>query len=149
MSITISATFATVQEAADFLAKHAPTTAVVLTEGDAAADAAGTSRPDNPTVKATTRAKKDTPAPAPAPAPTPAPAPSPAADAVDYPTLQKAVMQLASEGAEHKAAALAIAAEFGAKTFKDMDAKHYAAALAKVNAALAKAKAPANEEAFA
>lgn len=136
MSITISATFATVQEAADFLAKHAST--VVLTEADAAADLAGTPRPDNPTVRPT-RAKKAEPTPAPQPAPAPA---APTADAVDYPTLQKAVMQLAAEGAEHKAAALAIAAEFGAKTFKDMDAKHYAAALAKVNAALAKAKAP-------
>lgn len=69
----------------------------------------------------------------PAPAPSTAPAAEPAAS-VDYPTLQKAVFTLAGKSRE---AAAAVAQSFGVKTFKDLPADKWAAALAAVNAKLA------------
>lgn len=110
-------------------------------------------------------APKPAPTPTPAPAPTasaPAsateaasdpkpPAAAPAAEAqpsaastaapadsqtgtVDYPTLQKAVFTLAGKSRE---AAAAVAASFGVKTFKELDASKWGDALAAVNAKIA------------
>jgi len=55
------------------------------------------------------------------------------ASSVDYPTLQKAVFALAGKSRE---AAAAVASSFGVKTFKDLPADKWAAALAAVNAKL-------------
>lgn len=65
-----------------------------------------------------------------APAASPASSPAP----VEYPVLQKAVFTLAGKD---KAAAMAIAAEMGVKTFKDLPADRWAEALAAVNAKIA------------
>lgn len=61
----------------------------------------------------------------------PAEAAAPASTAVDYPTLQKAVFALAGKSRE---AAAAVAASFGVKTFKELDASKWAEALAAVQA---------------
>ena len=61
----------------------------------------------------------------------PAPAPAPA---IEYTVLQKAVFTLAGKSRE---AAAAVAASFGVKTFKDLPADKWAAALDAVNAKLA------------
>lgn len=61
----------------------------------------------------------------------------PAPASVDYPTLQKAVFQLAAESRE---AAAAVAASFGVKTFKELPQGQWADALAAVNAKLAELK---------
>lgn len=53
---------------------------------------------------------------------------------VDYPTLQKAVLSLASKSRE---AAMETAAGFGVKTFKELPEAKWAAALDAVNAKLA------------
>lgn len=56
---------------------------------------------------------------------------APASTAVDYPTLQKAVFALAGKSRD---AAAAVAASFGVKTFKELDATKWAEALAAVQA---------------
>lgn len=56
---------------------------------------------------------------------------APASTAVDYPTLQKAVFTLAGKSRD---AAAAVAASFGVKTFKELDAAKWADALAAVQA---------------
>lgn len=61
----------------------------------------------------------------------PAEAAAPASTAVDYPTLQKAVFALAGKSRD---AAAAVAASFGVKTFKELDAAKWADALAAVQA---------------
>lgn len=76
---------------------------------------------------------KSTEAPAPQPSTAPAAAASSASE-VDYPTLQKAVFALAGKSRE---SAAAVAASFGVKTFKELDASKWGEALAAVNAALA------------
>ena len=53
---------------------------------------------------------------------------------VDYPTLQKAVFALAGKSRD---AAAAVAASFGVKTFKELDASKWSDALVAVNSALA------------
>lgn len=53
---------------------------------------------------------------------------------VDYPTLQKAVFTLAGKSRE---AAAAVAASFGVKTFKELDASKWGDALAAVNTKIA------------
>lgn len=60
--------------------------------------------------------------------------PAAAPSAVEYPVLQKAVFALAGKSRE---AAAAVAASFGVKTFKELDASRWAEALAAVNAKLA------------
>lgn len=89
--------------------------------------------------------KKPTPA-KPAAASTPPTAPAAAAPepkvesseskpaSVEYPVLQKAVFALAAKSRE---AATALVAEFGVKTFKELDPSKWADALAAVNAKLA------------
>ena len=57
---------------------------------------------------------------------------------VDYPTLQKAVFALAGKNRD---AVVAIAASFGAKTFKELDPSNWAAALNTVTAKLAELEA--------
>lgn len=59
---------------------------------------------------------------------------SEASPSVDYPVLQKAVFALAGKSRD---AAAAVAAGFGVKTFKELPADQWAAALAAVNAKLA------------
>lgn len=54
--------------------------------------------------------------------------------AVDYPTLQKAVFALAGKSRD---SAAAVAASFGVKTFKELDQSKWAEALFAVNIALA------------
>lgn len=66
------------------------------------------------------------------PASSPEASPSPAA--VEYSVLQKAVFTLAGKSRE---AAAAVAASFGVKTFKELDATRWAEALAAVNAKIA------------
>ena len=85
-----------------------------------------------------TAPKVEAPAPAPTPAPQPALIAEPVTDpaGVDYPTLQKAVLQLY---ARDRAAAAAIATEMGYANFKVMPPDLWADALAKVNAKLAEA----------
>jgi hypothetical protein len=56
------------------------------------------------------------------------------ATSVDYPTLQKAVFALAGKSRE---AAASVAASFGVKTFKELDASKWGDALAAVNDKLA------------
>lgn len=56
---------------------------------------------------------------------------APASTAVDYPTLQKAVFALAGKSRD---AAAAVAASFGVKTFKELDASKWGEALAAVQA---------------
>lgn len=56
--------------------------------------------------------------------------------AIEYPVLQKAVFALAGKSRE---AAAAVAASFGVKTFKELDASKWGDALTAVNAALAEA----------
>lgn len=65
--------------------------------------------------------------------PTAAPAEDaqPASIAADYPTLQKAVFALAGKSRD---AAAAVAASFGVKTFKELDASKWGEALAAVQA---------------
>lgn len=58
----------------------------------------------------------------------------PASTAVEYPVLQKAVFALAGKSRD---AAAAVAASFGVKTFKDLDAARWGEALAAVNAKIA------------
>jgi len=142
--VTMTFTFASENDALAFLSRNTPTvaadpTARVLTDADAAADLAGTPRPDNPTVpaKAAATSKPAKPAkaaaaaaPAEAPAPAPAPAPA-AAPTVEYPTLQKAVFELA---AKNKPAVTALLAEMGIESFKSLKPEQYADALAKVQA---------------
>lgn len=53
----------------------------------------------------------------------------PKADAIDYPTLQKAVFALAGKGTEGRAAAGELAQSFGVKTFKDLDSAKWGEAL--------------------
>lgn len=70
-------------------------------------------------------------------APTPASnttPPAAAPSAVEYPVLQKAVFALAGKSRE---AAAGVAASFGVKTFKELDASRWAEALAAVTAKLA------------
>ena len=55
---------------------------------------------------------------------------------VDYPTLQKAVFALAGKS---RAAAAAVAGDFGVKTFKELPEAKWSDALDAVNAALAQA----------
>lgn len=77
------------------------------------------------------------PAPATAPpveAPAPAAAPATSEPAVDYATLQKAVFALAGKSRE---AAASVAAGFGVKTFKELPAEQWAAALEAVTEKLA------------
>lgn len=86
--------------------------------------------------------------PAPTPAPSPAPAaaaPAPAGKAVDYPTLQKAVFELAGlvqkkglDSAEH---VLSIAVGLGAPNFKALDAGKWSEALEAVKAKTAEVAA--------
>ena len=57
---------------------------------------------------------------------------------VEYPVLQKAVFALAGKSRE---AAASVAAGFGVKTFKELPAEQWAAALASVNAKLAELEA--------
>lgn len=105
------------------------------------------------TKTATTKAKTD-PKPAPAvsaaPAPTPAASPSQAAAApatakgVDYPTLQKAVFELAGladkKGLD-KSVVLDIAKAHGGDNFKGLKPDTYAAALADVQSKIAEVSA--------
>lgn len=70
------------------------------------------------------------------PVSSPEASPSPAATAVEYSVLQKAVFTLAGKSRE---AAAAVAASFGVKTFKELDAARWAEALAAVNAKIAEA----------
>lgn len=84
------------------------------------------------------KAAKPAPAPVAAPAPAiaaPAEAPAPAAaPEVEYAVLQKAVFALAGRSRE---AAAAIAAHFGVKTFKELEAARWGDALEAVNERLA------------
>lgn len=66
--------------------------------------------------------------------PASSPAATASAPAVEYPVLQKAVFALAGKSRD---AAAAVAASFGVKTFKELDASKWADALAAVNAKLA------------
>lgn len=59
---------------------------------------------------------------------------APAASSVDYPTLQKAVFALAGKSRE---AAASVAAGFGVKTFKELDASKWGEALGAVQEKLA------------
>lgn len=68
----------------------------------------------------------------------PAAAPASAAPSVDYTTLQKAVFALAGKSRE---AAAAIAHSFGVKTFKELPADKWGAALEAVNAKIAELEA--------
>lgn len=81
--------------------------------------------------------KKEPAAEAPKPAAEPS-APettaAPAASSVDYATLQKAVFALAGKSRE---AAASVAASFGVKTFKDLDASKWGEALGAVQEKLA------------
>lgn len=92
--------------------------------------------------KAAAPAASAEPAPSPAPAPAAAakesaPADKPKADAVDYPTLQKAVFALAGKGTEGRAAAGELAQSFSVKTFKELAPEKWGAALVAVNAKIA------------
>lgn len=91
--------------------------------------------PSQPTAEAAVAdaPAKSTAAPAPQPSTAPAAAASSASE-VDYPTLQKAVFALAGKSRE---AAAAVAASFGVKTFKELDASKWGDALAAVNAKIA------------
>lgn len=83
------------------------------------------------------RAAKPAPEPVAAPViatPVEAPVQAAAPAAVDYPTLQKAVLALAGKSRD---AAAAIAASFGVKTFKELAQDKWADALEAVNERLA------------
>ena len=89
----------------------------------------------------TGQVKAAKPAPEPVDVPLPviasfveAPVQAAAPAAVDYPTLQKAVLALAGKSRE---AAAAIAASFGVKTFKELTKDKWADALEAVNERLA------------
>lgn len=134
--IQVTMSFASV---AEMIATLGPK-AVVLTAGDAAADLAGTPRPDNPTPAA------GKPAPAPkapkpaaaAPAPAKAPAAPAAPAAIEYPVLQKAVFELA---AKNKQAVMDVLAGLGVASAKELPAERYAEALAAVQAKTAELNA--------
>jgi len=112
--ITVTLQFATIEE---LIARLGPQP-VVLSQGDAAADLAGTPRPDSPSAPASKPAKAAKPA---------APAP-----AVEYPTLQKAVFALA---AKNKKKVMELLQELNVGSFKELAADRYADALARVEAA--------------
>ncbi len=134
MSVTVSMTFASLAEAMAALSS--------LPSG------ATPTKPEKvkPDPKPTTAA---TPAAAPAPSsptaeapPAVAPAPKvqPSAPALDYPTLQKAVFELAATPAGREAA-IALCKELGVATFKDLPADRWPAALDLVKARTEELKA--------
>lgn len=95
-----------------------------------------TVKADKPKAESKPEVKKET-AEAPKPvaeSSAPATTDAPAASSVDYPTLQKAVFALAGKSRE---AAAAVAASFGVKTFKELDAEKWGEALGAVQEKLA------------
>lgn len=147
MSFTVTATFATAQEAANFLAGvGAPQTTAVAS-------------PDKSTGKP--KAEKTAPVVASSEASAPTTAPASNADAkpeadkpkIDYPTLQKAVFKLAGIPVLGRPAAKALSESFGVATFKELDPSKWDAALAATEAKIveveAKAKTDAEAEAVA
>lgn len=161
MSFTFTATFETSSELVAFLmATETPATAKVtasnaLTEGDAAADLAGTPRPSKAEVKTAPKPKAAAAASA---EPAQSPAPAPAADAkasaepeapkvkaVDYPTLQKKVFELAAavqkKGIDTAEWVVSIAKKHGGDNFKALKPESYAAALDDVTKQIAKVAA--------
>lgn len=142
MSVTLTLTFASAAEAAAFLdaasrfdlSPHVdkPKTPTRVTPR---AEVASTLKVDTENVKA--NAAPPVPAAKSAPA---APPVSAAKPAIEYPVLQKAVFELASKD---KTKAMAVAAELGVKTFKELPPERYAEALDAVKAALAEAEAAA------
>lgn len=87
-----------------------------------------------PTAAPAPAASAPTPAPAQAPAAATPAAPPASADAVTYPVLQKAVFTLATKSRDK---ASEVVNSFGVKTFKELPADKWAAALDAVNAAIA------------
>lgn len=136
MSHSITLNFATLAELSAAVAKLA---------GDPPAASASAVSPSpapspSPSPKAKAAAKAADPVVSEEPAPSPAPAPAAAAKppAVDYPTLQKAVFELAGlvqkrglDSAEH---VLSIARSLGAPNFKGLDPSKWDEALAAVKA---------------
>lgn len=146
--VEIKFTFASVDEAAAFLAREPRLGSAErpLTDADAQADTAGKPRPSaQPVVTLPASvAKEVAAAPSPKPAakaadtpptvkaePAAAPAEKPA---VEYKDLQAAVFKLAGKD---RAAASKVVASFGVATFKELPADKWADALTAVNAALA------------
>ena len=86
-----------------------------------------------PTAAPAPAASAPTPAPAQAPAVATPAAPPASAEAVTYPVLQKAVFTLATKSRDK---ASEVVNSFGVKTFKELPADKWAAALGAVNAAI-------------
>lgn len=153
--IEIKLQFTTIQDAANFLATHAPTS--VVTTGNLYAEAAA-NKPKSTKVSAAEKsavanitaeqqaavddtagleeqnAGKPVPAADTKPTAVAAKADVPeqkAKPSVEYPVLQKAVFDLAAKSRE---AVMEVAATFGVKTFKELSADRYAEALEAVKA---------------
>jgi hypothetical protein len=157
MTITITATFATPAEAADFLARAAGQVppAVVVNPPAKGNPEADTSAAPAPTVK-TTVVKTAAPAPT-LPTAEAAKADAPAQKpAIEYAQLQKAVFKLAALGDDQEPgedsktpgarATAEVAASFGVKTFKTLPADQWADALAAVEARAAELQAELQAE---
>ena len=143
--IKVTLDFASQEELLAFFTKTGPVpTAAAKVEAPKPSAGKAASQANTPA----TTAVKTSPAPTPTTttaateSPKPAAAATPAAqtassekaaDSVDYPTLQKAVFALANANRE---AAGEVAATFGVKTFKELDASKWADALAAVTAKL-------------
>lgn len=135
MSIQVTLTFANTEEMLAYFAK--PQAAVV----EAPAPTPKPKKPAATTSTVSAAASNSAAAPstevadpkAAAVPSTPPATPAPAASSIDYATLQKAVVGIATRGEAQRTRVLQIAADMGYKTFKEMPAEQWPAALAEVN----------------
>jgi hypothetical protein len=134
MSFTVTATFATAQEAANFLAGTNAAQTVSAPEKAAAAVIAKAATSEKPKAAPPAAVPAASAAPAPTTAQEPAAAAKPKADSVDYPTLQKAVFKLAGISRDEAGAA---AKAFGVNTFKELPSEKWGEALKSVEAKIA------------
>jgi phage tail tape-measure protein len=128
MSIKITLEFATAAEAAAALLKFNGTAPAVAQQVEAKREAVKAAQP-----KPAKAPKEEKPEPV-AEQPAPAPEPEQAAPAVDYPTVQKAVLNLANS--KGRDAALGVLAGFNVKSGKELKPEQYEAVLAALNVAL-------------
>ena len=138
--IKVTLEFSSQEDLVAFFTKTTPTVAapVAKVEAPKSSKAAAT-----PAAGATAPAKSEPAAAAPTekaadPKPTSTGSSAKPSDSVDYPTLQKAVFALANAD---RAAAGDVAATFGVKTFKELDASKWGEALIAVTAKLAQLQA--------
>lgn len=145
MSVTITATFATMDEAVKFLSRAPAADVKIADSPKSTADTTAGKTKDKP-VAASTGA----PAPSPAPAPSADAQPAKGGDKVDYPTLQKAVFKLAAFVKENALDAdehvLSIAKKHGGDTFKALKPEAWGAALKDVEVKFADLSAAKTNE---